>query len=271
MAFIPAGLFAMGATNDNMGDEMPVHDVFLGEFYMDKYEVTLALWEEVYLWATNHGYEFAETLTAKAANHPVGNIQWAEALKWCNARSEKDGLTHCYYTDAAQTNVYRKGYQATSNSYVAWRSGGYRLPTEAEWEKAARGGLVANRFPMGDTISHEQANYKSTSNQFYDVSPTRGYHPSYTNAPTPYTSPVGSFAPNGYGLYDMAGNVAELCGDCYLAYTNALTIDPRGPDAGPGGSRVFRGGDWSYDAVGSRLSSRSVGDGNPRVGFRCVR
>jgi formylglycine-generating enzyme required for sulfatase activity len=136
MAFIPAGLFAMGATNDNMGDEMPVHDVFLGEFYMDKYEVTLALWEEVYLWATNHGYEFAETLTAKAANHPVGNIQWAEALKWCNARSEKDGLTHCYYTDAAQTNVYRKGYQATSNSYVAWRSGGSRMgESRARWTR----------------------------------------------------------------------------------------------------------------------------------------
>jgi len=150
MALIPAGVFAMGdAADNNLYGNAPVHTVFVSAFYMDKYPVTKALWDEVYAWAVANGYSFEYGAQGKAANHPVHTVSWYDAVKWCNARSEKEGRTPAYYTDIGQTAVYRSGQVDVSSNGVKWNAG-YRLPTEAEWEKAARGGLERAAVPVGE-------------------------------------------------------------------------------------------------------------------------
>ena len=239
---------------------------------MDKYDVTKALWDEVYNWATNHGYSFdyADSGQGKAANHPAHSLTWYDAVKWCNARSEKENKTPAYYTDAGLSVPYRGGQTDVQNDWVNWSSG-YRLPTEAEWEKAARGGLSGQRFPWGDTISESQANYYGdTGNYSYDLGPN-GYNATFATGGFPYTSPAGYFGANGYGLYDMAGNVWEWCWDWYGAYSSGSQPDPRGPTSGS--YRVLRGGGWHSYAFNCRTADR--GSNYPTgsiygIGFRPV-
>jgi formylglycine-generating enzyme required for sulfatase activity len=281
-SLISAGSFIMGDQSSprvGYSDELPVHNVFVSAFYLQKHEVSKALWDEVRNWGLTHGYtDLAEgsmletTNFSKGAAHPVHSITWYDMVKWCNARTEYDNatkettLTACYRVSGA---VYKTGQ---SDAVVCnWSANGYRLPTEAEWEKAARGGLSARNFPWGDTISHSQANYYSSSSDSYDVSTTRGYHPTYNTGDAPYTSPVGSFAPNGYGLYDMAGNVFEWCWDGYGTYPSTPQTDPRG-DAG--GNRVLRGGSWNGGAANARCAFRAYtapGNADYFSGFRPAR
>ena len=249
-ALIPSGSFTMGDELDGAGD---AHRVRVSAFYMAQNLVTKAEWDEVLTWGLENGYSELAAGSGKADNHPVQNISWYQMVKWCNARSQKEGLVPVYYTDDAQTTVYKTGDVNVTNAQVKWSANGYRLPTEAEWEKAARGGKSGKRFPWGDTISHKQANYKSGSGKAYDLSgAVNGYHPSYTAGGEPFTSPVGSFAANGYGLYDMAGNVWQRCWDWYGSYDPSVLTDPRGPvvlmdprgQAASGSVRVLRGGSW---------------------------
>lgn len=277
MVLIPEGSFMMGATtnvgHESSSEELPQHKVSVSAFYMDKYEVTSNLWVEVYTWATNKGYSFGVAWRAKGATHPVHSVDWHHAIAWCNARSQRDGFMPCY-TNANGT-VFTNAASSTFTGGCNWSANGYRLPTEAEWEKAARGGVANRRFPWEDvnTIQHARANYTVVS-VIYDTSPTTGNHPSYKTGAEPYTSPVGSFAPNGYGLYDMAGNVWEWCWDWYVDtyYSSSPATDPRGPTSGS--YRVFRGSSWSTYAVWARVANRrsnNPGSADHTIGFRCAR
>ncbi len=287
MVFIPGGTFQMGdAFTEGYTGERPVHSVYVSGFYLQNTEVTNDQMVEVLNWAYGQGKLVVGTAmatvknaagtqqelvhldssycgilwnatqnrfemkAAKGSGYPCVEVTWYGSAAWCNYRSEMEGHTPCYsFTDWS----------------CNWSASGYRLPSEAEWEKAARGGLGGKRFPWGDTITHSLANYYSSSSYAYDVSPTRGYHPTYNDSGYPYTSPVGSFAPNGYGLYDMAGNVWEWCWDWYSSsyYSSSPGTDPRGPTTG--WDRVLRGGYWVSYAYGCRTAIRY--SGSPTSGY----
>jgi formylglycine-generating enzyme len=284
MALIPAGSFSMGNCMDpgeGGARELPLHSVYVSAFYMDTNEVTKALWDEVYQWATNRPpdvrYSFDWAGSGKASTHPVYFMNWYDCVKWCNARSEKEGRVPAYYTDAGLSVRYRTGQVDVQTNWVKWSSG-YRLPTEAEWEKAARGGVSGHRFPWSDAdiIDWSRANYYvfrsgATNNYAYDVNPTSGYNSDWSSGGTPYTTPVGSFAANGYGLHDMAGNVYEWCWDWYDLYPSSSQTDPRGPASGS--DRVRRGGNWYVNAFYCRTAYRSYltpDDARSNIGLRSV-
>ena len=285
MAFIPAGSFTIGNSigDSDITDANPTN-VYVSAFYMDTNLVSLSQWQGVYSYATSHGYTFVNAGADKAANYPVETVDWYDCVKWSNARSAQAGLTPVYYTDTNLTSVFTNG-DTNTTVYANWGASGYRLPTEAEWEKAARGGLSGQRFPWGDTISESQANYFAYPNPpnsggyTYDLGPYSSWNTNFYSG-SYFTSPVGYFAPNGYGLNDMAGNVFEWCWDLYSYNPSSVGSpyaggsDPRGPASSPNGFRVFRGGDWDVFANVARCAFR--GSGTPfsagdSVGFRCVR
>jgi formylglycine-generating enzyme len=271
MTLIPAGSFTMGDTLDGEIDAVPTN-VFVSAFYMETNLVTYTEWQSVYNYATNNGYDFDYSGAGKATNHPVQMVNWYDVAKWCNARSQQAGLTPFYYTDAALTQVYTNGDAQVV--YPNWSTNGYRLPTEAEWEKAARGGFNGQRFPWGNTISESQANYYADTNDYvYDLGPYDGANTNFASPIFPYTSPVGYFGANGYGLNDMAGNVWEWCWDWYgTSYAQPTTNNPTGPASGA--VRVLRGGAWINTANNARCAYRGSYSPNAPgdfIGFRCVR
>jgi formylglycine-generating enzyme len=267
MALIPAGSFVMGDSLDGEADA-PTNTEYISAIYMDTNLVSYSFWQQVYQWAVNNGYGFDNPGTGNAGNQPVQSINWYDAVKWCNARSQWAGVPPVYFTDSGLTQIYKSGDLAP---YANWSAAGYRLPTETEWEKSARGGLTGNRFPLGNTLSQSQANYYGDPIDYvYDLGPS-GYNPAFGDGIGVDTSPVGYFPPNGYGLNDMAGNVAEWCWDWYGTYASGVQSNPHGPSAGS--FRVLRGGSWVINAYNCRAANRSYyypSLGGNAYGFRGV-
>ena len=318
MAYIPDGAFQMGDSfEEGWLDELPVHTVTIHSFYMSTCEITNAQYcdflnsaavkvisgivyassddSNSYPYCDTHDYDSDSqidyaggvfTVRSKSgrdmSNDPMVEVSWYGAVAYCNWRSNQEGRQQCYNLSTWECDFSKHGY---------------RLATEAEWEYAARGGLSGKRFPWGDTISHTQANYYSSSCS-YDISPTRGDHPLWNDGIWPYTSPVGFFdgslrhksnfnwsasqssyqttsGANGYGLYDMAGNVWEWCHDwcssTYYSTTPYPHVNPTGPTSGTW--RVLRGGYWHIGANYCRVAYRNYhypyGRGSGR-GFRVV-
>jgi formylglycine-generating enzyme required for sulfatase activity len=275
MVYIPGGTFQMGDSfTEGWSHERPVHTVTVDSFYMGRYEVTngqycqylnSALGSSIYVsggvvYGSGNNQPYCDTSTSNSyiqisysgsvfsvrtkggrsmSNDPMVEVSWFGAAAYCNWRSQQEGKELCYNLSTWNCDFTKKGY---------------RLPTEAEWEYAARGGLSSRRFPWGDTITHSQANYDSDSRYSYDISPTRGYHPTWNDGIYPFTSPVGSFAANNYGLYDMAGNVWEWCNDWYGAYSSNTQTNPTGPTSGS--YRDLRGGGWYEFADSCRVAYR---------------
>ena len=212
---IPGGTFQMGDTfGDGMDEERPVHNVTISDFYLSKYEVTVAQYR-AFCQATGNQMPEAPDW-AWRDNHPMVNVTWSEADAFCE-----------------------------------WAEG--RLPTEAEWEYAARSGGKKVKYPNGDTLTSRDANFGNNVDR---------------------TTPVGSYPPNKLGLYDMAGNVCEWCADWYDEnyYQSSPEENPTGPSSGE--CRVLRGGSW-YDGpwwcrVSLRVRDRP-GKWSVVVGFRVAR
>lgn len=279
MSLVPAGSFQMGDTlAEGAADELPLRQVSLQTLLVQKKEVTLTEWNAVLTWAKRNGYSFDSPATARAVNHPVTGVSWHDAVKWCNARSEMEGLLPCYHTGPVFSTaaVYRAGTFDPALAHVNWSASGYRLPTEAEWERAARGGQAGQRFPLGAALSHDVANYHATpAPGGMDESATAGHHPVFGARGSPFTAPAGSFPGNGYDLHDMTGNAAEWCWDWHAPYAPDALNNPRGPDKpATDAQRVIRGGSAELGADAARCAARASAEpGATRadLGFRVLR
>ena len=263
MVLVPGGSFRMGSNDPIDLDAKPTHTVTVSSFFMSKYLVTQELFFAVSGYNPSYfqggtppaGLTRAELPKDLTNGHklPVEQLSWFDAVEFCNKLSILEGLTPVYTI----TNKIQKGpaYPISSADVsVDWNASGYRLPTEAEWEYAAKGGdglgpyfiysgsndIDAVAWYARDTVLARENLLKSRVGETDSLGFTTG-HDVGDDA---RTYPVGLKEPNKLGLYDMSGNVWEWCWDWFGEYKNAPVTDPRGPDEGT--ERIRRGGSYSH-------------------------
>lgn len=249
---ITGGTFNMGSPDSEAwrsNDEIQ-HSVTVDDFYMSAYEVTQQEYQNV---MGNNPSSFS------GENLPVENISWLDAVAYCNARSEQEGLTPAYTIDGASVSWERS-------------ANGYRLPTEAEWEYACRAGTITP-FNTETSISAEEANYYGTYP--YMIEDNYFSQENLETQPGVYrrtTVEVSSFSPNAWGLYNMHGNVGEWVWDYYGEYSAEAQTQPTGPETGT--RRVYRGGGWNDFAKNLRSAYRAAlpqANSSNNIGLRLVR
>ncbi len=233
LVFVEGGSFSMGSS-DGAPVEQPVHNVQVDSFYISKYEVIQSQWKEIM--GTN------PTLAkGTGEKYPIYNITWNDAVDFCNKLSIREGLIPCYSGSGA-------GVECN------FSANGYRLPTEAEWEYAARGGKKSQNRLYAGSDNEAEAGWSSENSD---------------NT----SHEVGLKTPNELGIYDMSGNLWEWCWDWYESnyYASSPSRNPTGPSSGI--YRVLRGGGWGINAYGLRCANRYYGAhrSDNGYGFRCVR
>jgi len=233
MIQVEGGTFMMGSNHQGGLDEGPVHQVSVSSFLIGNYEVTQKEWRDV---MGSNPSEFA------GDDLPVEQVSWYDVVDYCNKRSLIEGLTPCYSGSGDSISC-------------KWNANGYRLPSEAEWEFAARGGTKSKGYTY------------SGANDLGSV----GWYGSNTGETT---HPVGSKSPNELGLFDMSGNVWEWCWDWYDDgyYAESRSLDPTGSASGL--YRLIRGGSWTSGFDYCRVASRYITDPGGRFdnyGFRVAR
>ena len=249
---IPGGTFQMGSPEEEAwrSDDETQHTVTVSDFYLSRYELTQAEYRAVM--GEDPSYFSGD-------ERPVENVSWLDAVHYCNARSEQEGLTAVYTIDGSQVSWDRS-------------ADGYRLPTEAEWEYACRAGTTTP-FYIAASPSAEEANYYGhypyrIEENYFSQGQLKVQPGQYRQT----TVPVGSFAANPLGLYDMHGNVGEWTWDAYGPYGTEEQTDPTG--AATGTRRVYRGGGWNDFAKNMRSAYRATLDqdkGSFNIGIRLAR
>jgi formylglycine-generating enzyme required for sulfatase activity len=233
LVYVAGGSFQMGCLDVNGDpDEYPAHSVILSPYYISAHEVTQSEYMAV--------LETNPSAFPYGAQYPVDMVSFYDAVVYCNLRSIQEGLPPCYeysgYGFDTSTWPYDWNYATHNNIICHFEFNSYRLPTEAEWEFAARGGTGTNYY-----------NYSGSNN--IDAVGWYGYNSGGQ------THPVASKQQNELGLFDMTGNVWEIVWDWYGFYSSGTQDNPLGPEQGSG--KVFKGGMWYADASYARVSGRS--------------